>query len=416
MCTCSSRSPVDCCLIHRRTKVFSAFEPGASERSAQKYARSVTGVLAGPRVRPASQAKAVPAANINPDTTASLEVKEKNKMDFYRVAVRGIAIDVPSTHLGGEQHRAAHTSVKQRDHFDGHGETFVLDVFDRVLHNRSSSSSNASTSSSLMPPCRDEHGRRQLVLDIGANEGLFGLVAAAWGCEVVLYEPQPACVSLLHAAIQRNGFGDRVSVVPAAVAPLPPRTLPLPPGSKCDGGWANGLVHSSLAPRPRALSGSAAATLKSGGAGTTVSSVSVSDAFLRGADALRHVRGSSRIALAKVDVEGAELGVLTDLIPLLRTGALEHVVFELTPGWWVDRPHGVNDAHAWQLVRDEPRFVALAEMAEELGLVARSEIDGSPRSLRSILNRTISGHTLDHPRRQANAWLARSRREERRMR
>eukprot|EP00658_Telonema_sp_P-2_P039440 TRINITY_DN28220_c0_g1_i7.p1 TRINITY_DN28220_c0_g1~~TRINITY_DN28220_c0_g1_i7.p1 ORF type:complete len:352 (+),score=78.08 TRINITY_DN28220_c0_g1_i7:123-1058(+) len=40
-----------------------------------------------------------------------------------------------------------------------------------------------------------------LVVEVGANEGAHGLVAARWGCRVHSFEPQPSCVRRLAFAI-----------------------------------------------------------------------------------------------------------------------------------------------------------------------------------------------------------------------
>ena len=38
--------------------------------------------------------------------------------------------------------------------------------------------------------------------------------------------------------------------------------------------------------------------------------------------------------MVKIDVEGFELEILADLIPLMRRRLIRNIVFELTPGWW----------------------------------------------------------------------------------
>ena len=51
-------------------------------------------------------------------------------------------------------------------------------------------------------------GRDSVVLDIGANQGFYSMLAAAHGCRVVSFEPQPECQRGLLAARARNGFTD----------------------------------------------------------------------------------------------------------------------------------------------------------------------------------------------------------------
>ena len=48
------------------------------------------------------------------------------------------------------------------------------------------------------------HGRRRAFVDSGANDGLWSLLAAAYGCDVVAIEPQPLCIRLLAAAAVKS--------------------------------------------------------------------------------------------------------------------------------------------------------------------------------------------------------------------
>ena len=57
-----------------------------------------------------------------------------------------------------------------------------------------------------------------LFLDVGANLGLYTLLAAgAVGADVIAYEPMPATAALLKNNVHRNGLENLVSVVTAAV-------------------------------------------------------------------------------------------------------------------------------------------------------------------------------------------------------
>ncbi len=61
-------------------------------------------------------------------------------------------------------------------------------------------------------------GSPRRVLDLGANIGLFGVLAVArWpGAEVVGYEPDPDNATVCRRTIALNGLGERWNVVPAA--------------------------------------------------------------------------------------------------------------------------------------------------------------------------------------------------------
>ena len=77
-------------------------------------------------------------------------------------------------------------------------------------------------------PARAKQGGGGLVVDIGSNEGYYALVAAALGCKVVAFEPQPGCRHGIEAAIDRNSFGERMRLVRQPVGPLPSRQVSVP--------------------------------------------------------------------------------------------------------------------------------------------------------------------------------------------
>jgi FkbM family methyltransferase len=56
------------------------------------------------------------------------------------------------------------------------------------------------------------------VIDVGANTGVYALIAAATGRRVHAFEPNPAVVPLLRANIELNRQGKRVDVIEAAVS------------------------------------------------------------------------------------------------------------------------------------------------------------------------------------------------------
>ena len=57
-----------------------------------------------------------------------------------------------------------------------------------------------------------------VVLDIGANLGLYTLLSARAGAQVYAFEPDPRTLPFLVGNIERNGLSDRVIVVPKAVS------------------------------------------------------------------------------------------------------------------------------------------------------------------------------------------------------
>ena len=168
-------------------------------------------------------------------------------------------------------------------------------------------------------------GAATTVLDIGAHEGFYGLLAAAWGCRTYFFEPQPACVTTIAAAILVNGFRD-ARLVPRPFGP-PELNITVSPSTHCAGQYPRRVGerehHPMFLDRRKDT--------------RTVHAVG-----------LREVLGDldAPILLAKVDVEGGELGVLQAMMPQLCAGKVLNLVFELTPAWWAQlgesKEHGAE--------------------------------------------------------------------------
>jgi len=107
------------------------------------------------------------------------------------------------------------------------------------------------------------------VLDLGANAGLFTILAARLGARVVAVEANPACLELLASNIRRNGAEGAVVVEHALV-----------------GGGSGLFEDGTLAP------------------GVTV-------------DELVHRHGLERIDFLKVDIEGSEYDLVASAGPWL---------------------------------------------------------------------------------------------------
>jgi FkbM family methyltransferase len=59
---------------------------------------------------------------------------------------------------------------------------------------------------------------KTIVVDIGGFLGDFGLRAAAFGCQVYIFEPLPQQYWLIKSSVELNGFGDRVHVFNYAIS------------------------------------------------------------------------------------------------------------------------------------------------------------------------------------------------------
>ena len=160
----------------------------------------------------------------------------------------------------------------------------------------------------LSSRCGQKRHRRDMFVDVGANDGYYGLISAALGCRVVAVEPQPGCGSRIGAAIAHNGFAARMRLVGQPLAAPPSRALSVP-ASGCRMVGLAQKRQESLAHEVQVNS-------------TTLEHVVQADEGVR-------------IALIKIDVEGAELSVIQSLLPTLAR--VENIVVETSPGWWTSR-------------------------------------------------------------------------------
>jgi FkbM family methyltransferase len=139
-----------------------------------------------------------------------------------------------------------------------------------------------------------------LVVDVGANFGLWSLLAARRGCRVVAVEPVPATRALLARNAERNGLTGRIELVGAAVSD------------------ATGTIEIAV---PHGESGQASVSPDPGDA---VERHAVEAMTL---DALI---GERAVRFLKIDVEGHEPAVLRGAERVLRSGRVEYLLLELS--------------------------------------------------------------------------------------
>lgn len=154
-----------------------------------------------------------------------------------------------------------------------------------------------------------------LIVDVGANTGIYGLYSAARGCRSVMLDPQPQCQRAILAAMEANGFREpRVRLVPFA-ATLDKTRIRVTNQSQC-------LTSLSLAPK---LNERHAKQL-AGAVWYEVPTVRL-DEVLQGPPELL-------IHLMKVDVEGAEYTVLRSAWRLFEQRRIKALTVEVSPPWW----------------------------------------------------------------------------------
>jgi hypothetical protein len=167
-----------------------------------------------------------------------------------------------------------------------------------------------------------------VVLDIGASEGFYAMVAAAHGCGAIAFDLLAGCARMFEAA-RATGAAQLNSTAFAAERV---QYIRRPLGS---GDALNLPVEELL-----------------DGCGTMAASYRLNMSMSRSvspidSDGIRALMAPwSSISFVKIDVEGAELVALASLRLVLRS--VQHLVIELTPDLW--RKFGSNLSHGIPIV------------------------------------------------------------------
>jgi FkbM family methyltransferase len=203
-----------------------------------------------------------------------------------------------------------------------------------------------------------------LILDVGANSGYYSFISAALGCSVVAFEPQPGCLRRIVPAIEFNRFHEAIRIVqhpvgfpqraPVAVSPNGCRgDLQLPPGTET----RNTLPSDAHMVR-----------------------------FTTVQNALQNSERSKRIALIKIDTEGAEGMVLSSLMPYMDR--IDNLVVETTPWRWplVSNMTRVAVADVYASLLDQGRFA----MAYIHSPIAPARWIKTPKQMHRYIGTTMS--------------------------
>ena len=162
----------------------------------------------------------------------------------------------------------------------------------------------------------------RLVLDIGANHGIYGIWAATKGCDVYMFEPQPTC----HRHIQKN---------------ICLNTYPLQSPILID----QPILESTSMSIHVHDDSNCAGTF---GAYGSLEKATLNGKKVFGVDALKII-GEKEIQILKIDVEGGELGVLTHLMPLFKKRQVHNAVIEFTTRFWKQK--NIKRATAWKTIK-----------------------------------------------------------------
>lgn len=226
--------------------------------------------------------------------------------------------------------------------------------------------------------CATRGSSRAVVVDSGANEGAWSLIAASYGCRSVAIEPQGECVHLIRAAAKASKLESHVAIVQTMLSTI--RTTAQVPRGQCHG-TAQFLIPGACTRaawrlpqenRTSAVDWRHHRCNRAGVSDTTaagrnllnsadsralgrdnVSSASLDELLLmpKGRlpdaspdDRFRRPAGAREcgemVALWHLDAEGAEIDAASSALLLLRGGCIERVVAEAMPASW--GAHGVN--------------------------------------------------------------------------
>lgn len=160
-------------------------------------------------------------------------------------------------------------------------------------------------------------GPRAHFVDSGMNEGMWTLLGAAFGCNVIGIEPQPQCIRSASLALRINNLS--AHVVKALLAPAD-LTVQVDTKKRCHAGWQSPQLSS-----PHVES----------------RQMSIHSMRLDSLPQLKH--GSSRVELWHLDVEGAEIPVLRSAAKLFAHHKIKRVIMEIGHNRWAR--YGIPSIH-----------------------------------------------------------------------
>ncbi len=193
-----------------------------------------------------------------------------------------------------------------------------------------------------------------VVIDVGANSGLYSCLGARRGKTVLAIEPMPGNLSVLYRNLEQNGLSELVEVLPIAASERP-GIIPFygrGQGASLIPGWGG------ASPRP------------------------TFHVPANSLDRLFAARFADRKVFLKVDVEGAELKVLRGAALLLRNCPAVLVEISLTHNY-----EGVN-----------PQFADTFDfMCREMGYSAYPACEAPQRITPESIERWIAQKTTGLP-------------------
>ncbi len=183
------------------------------------------------------------------------------------------------------------------------GEQYVTRVFRHVLEHDETEADN----------------NHDIVLDIGANCGFYGIMSAVLGWRTFLFDPQPTCQTRIAYAIERNNMSSWALLVPHAVS-FPLFDMQVSSKTNCSGRFP--------------ISAQEKVAGYSGGWSTSTTTAPAGYVRDRAVDVASMLGAGEYVRLVKIDAEGNELNVLRSLAPLIVEKRIGNIVVEVTPAFW----------------------------------------------------------------------------------
>jgi FkbM family methyltransferase len=170
----------------------------------------------------------------------------------------------------------------------------------------------------LEPACAKSSPGRNLVLDVGSNSGMYGLMAIAAGCPAVFFDLQPGCNKVVTGALLANGWANKGLVIAGGLSE------------------SSGIVKASSAGTCDVESGRFPLNVQEAG------TADLGDVAVPTEPLATFIGPDMHILLMKVDTEGFEQRVLAGCLPYFERRLIKHAIVEVTPGYKAWETRGID--------------------------------------------------------------------------
>mmetsp|Transcript_20409 Transcript_20409/g.37031 ORF Transcript_20409/g.37031 Transcript_20409/m.37031 type:complete len:471 (-) Transcript_20409:46-1458(-) len=235
-----------------------------------------------------------------------------------------------------------------------------------------------------------------LVMDVGANHGLYSLFAAKLGADVIVVEPQEEMCRVILTAAKKNGMEERMTVYHSAVLEKY-ETITMKNTELGDGEIATIVRKGNL-----------------GGNGVQVKAFPIYQILSRG--------DTRRVAFLKIDVEGYDLHAIQSAVGLFAQKRVKNALIEFgPPARWNDTAGDdpqmglkrLKDLHAQYGM--EPRIIqgweynAWPHFIKELGMISETASSKAEKTkffqLTTDKDKTLLMDSMEAIKEESFLWL-----------